>query len=84
MPNDGTAAIEQILTASDPWQALGLAPACVDEAAVKTACRRLSLKVHPDKWGSAEDTERLDLAKEAWCSVWLLKMLQCTLSCVCC
>merc|ERR1712118_449611 len=56
MPNDGTAAIEQILTASDPWQALGLAPACVDEAAVKTACRQLSLKVHPDK--NPEQRER--------------------------
>ena len=48
MPNDGPSAIERILTASDPWQALGLARG-VDQAAVKTECRKLSLEVHPDK-----------------------------------
>ena len=48
MPSDDPSAIQRILTASDPWQALGLARG-VDEAAVKTACCKLSLEVHPDK-----------------------------------
>ena len=42
-------AIDRVLTASGPWQALGLNRTTADETAVLKAYRELSRKVHPDK-----------------------------------
>ena len=36
------------------------------EAAVQKAFRKVSGKVHPDKGGSAEDSQRLNAARDAW------------------
>merc|ERR1711871_773571 len=44
---------------ADPWQALGVTRG-VDEVAIRTACRQLSLKVHPDK--NPTERERATLA----------------------
>ena len=49
-------AIDRVLTAPDPWQALGLNETTADEAAVLKAYRELSRKVHPDK--NPEQRER--------------------------
>ena len=37
------------------------------DASVRTACRKLSKKVHPDRGGSSADQSSLNNAYEAWC-----------------
>ena len=37
-----------------------------DDADIVRACRRLVLKVHPDKGGSPDDAKKLNAARDAW------------------